>query len=230
MTTAIWWLRRDLRLTDNQALHAALQHADSILPVFVLDDALWESPYVGGKRLAFMLGGLRAVDTDLRDRGSRLIVRRGRPADVLAQLADDAGAQTIFAEADFSPYARSRDRAVAERGALTHTDGLAVRPPGTVLKNDGDPYSVYSWFRKTWLDRALPTRSDVLPAPDAIATPDSLPSEAIPAAPALPDSVPFEPGEAAAEKRLKAFIDGPIYAYDKKRDRTDLDGTSRISP
>ena len=77
MTTAIWWIRRDLRLTDNQALFAALDHGDQVLPVFILDPKLLSSPYVGPKRLAFLLEGLRVLDADLRERGSRLIVRRG---------------------------------------------------------------------------------------------------------------------------------------------------------
>jgi deoxyribodipyrimidine photo-lyase len=78
MQTAVWWIRRDLRLTDNQALASALEQAKSVLPVFVLDPALWNSRTAGPKRLAFLLGGLRALDADLRARGSRLIVRQGR--------------------------------------------------------------------------------------------------------------------------------------------------------
>ncbi|MEZ4557380.1 MAG: deoxyribodipyrimidine photo-lyase [Caldilineaceae bacterium] len=86
MTRAIWWIRRDLRLTDNQALHAALDHADEVLPVFVLDEALLASPYVGDKRTAFLFDGLRALDAALRERGSYLIVRRGDPVAELARL------------------------------------------------------------------------------------------------------------------------------------------------
>ena len=32
METAVWWIRRDLRLTDNQALAAALNAADRVIP------------------------------------------------------------------------------------------------------------------------------------------------------------------------------------------------------
>ncbi|MDX1523270.1 MAG: deoxyribodipyrimidine photo-lyase, partial [Anaerolineae bacterium] len=52
MKTAIWWIRRDLRLTDNQALTAALEQAEHVVPAFILDPALLNSPYVGQKRLA----------------------------------------------------------------------------------------------------------------------------------------------------------------------------------
>ena len=84
VTQIIWWIRRDLRLTDNQALAAALAQGEQVIPVFVLDPALLDSPYAGEKRLAFLFGGLRQLDADLRARGSRLVVRRGEP---LAELA-----------------------------------------------------------------------------------------------------------------------------------------------
>jgi deoxyribodipyrimidine photolyase len=80
MTTALWWVRRDLRVTDNQALAAALAYAEQVVPVFVLDPALLDVPTAGEKRVAFLFSGLRQLDVDLQARGSRLIVRRGHPA------------------------------------------------------------------------------------------------------------------------------------------------------
>ncbi len=103
VTTAIWWIRRDLRLTDNQALSAALARADRVVPVFILDPALLASPYLSPTRLAFLLGGLRQLQTDLQVRGSRLIVRQGSPGDELAALRAECDADSIFAEEDFSP-------------------------------------------------------------------------------------------------------------------------------
>ena len=94
-TTVIWWLRRDLRLADNLALGAALAQAGRVIPVFVLDTALLEGPSSSPTRTAFLLGGLRALDADLRARGSRLVVRRGRPGDVLAQLVAETGATAV---------------------------------------------------------------------------------------------------------------------------------------
>jgi hypothetical protein len=35
--TAVWWIRRDLRLADNEALHAALAAADQVIPLFIAD-------------------------------------------------------------------------------------------------------------------------------------------------------------------------------------------------
>jgi deoxyribodipyrimidine photo-lyase len=233
MRTAIWWIRRDLRLTDNQALASALAHAEQVLPVFILDPALLASPYVGSKRLAFLLAGLRELDADLRARGSRLILREGDPHDALAALSAESGAAAIFAEEDFSPYARRRDTRVAQQLPLDLVGGLTIHPPGTVLKGDGSPYTVFTPFSRRWkAQTSLPT-SSVLLAPVHIPTPDTIKGQPIPSEPALPAGVPFQPGEAQAQRRLGAFVDAqtaPIDHYAETRNRLDLEGTSQLSP
>ncbi len=65
--TAVWWIRRDLRLTDNQALTSALAQAEQVTPIFILDPALW-SARASAKRLAFLLNGLCQLDADLGTR------------------------------------------------------------------------------------------------------------------------------------------------------------------
>ncbi len=229
MTTAIWWVRRDLRLADNQALAAALAHAELVIPVFVLDPALLDSAYVGDKRLAFLFEGLRRLDADLRARGGRLVIRRGEPAGELAALVEETGAQVLFAEEDYTPYSHRRDARVAEQLPLTLTGGLTVHPPGLVCKADGDPYVVYTPYSRTWKRLPYPTAGDVLQAPEQLSTPavEGLP---IPDEPAPSADVPFEPGEAEAQRRLDEFVNKAIYRYAEARDRLDLDGTSGLSP
>jgi len=69
----IWWIRRDLRLSDNPALQAAVADGRGLVPLFILDRHPIQFP--AAKRQAFLLTGLRQLDADLRSRGSRLIVR-----------------------------------------------------------------------------------------------------------------------------------------------------------
>ncbi len=227
---AIWWIRRDLRLADNDALAAALAHARRVVPVFVLDPALLNSPYAGSQRLAFMLAGLRALDADLRARGSRLIVRRGRPVEALARLAAETGASAIFAEEDYSTYAKRRDDEVLIHLPLRLVGSTAVRPPGTVLKRDGTPFTVFTPFSRAWLAQPLPDEADLRPAPDALPDPGDVAGEPLPDAPAYSPGAPFPPGEAEAHRRLRRFVAERIDAYSERRDRVDLDGTSQLSP
>ena len=233
MERVLWWARRDLRLADNRALNAALNQAEQVVPVFVLDPMLLERYEASTKRLAFLFGGLRALDRDLRARGSRLVIRRGRPADELAALVDETGAGAVFAEEDFSPYARERDERVAKRMSLRLEGSHLVHPPGSVLKSDGDPYVAFTWFARTWKSLPVPGPGDLLPSPERLPTLGDVASLSIPDQPGLPDQVPFPPGETEAQARLAAFARGeqaPIERYAERRDRMDLDGTSRLSP
>ncbi len=243
MTTAIWWLRRDLRLTDNLALSHALAQAEQVIPVFILDPGLLSSPYGSAKRLAFLLGGLRQLDVDLQAKGSYLIIRQGRPIDELAALMAESQADHIFAEADYSPYARRRDEQIADHLPLRLVDGLTVHSPTAVSKTDGTPYTVYTPFSRAWKALPLPQANAVLPAPSSIRTPAGLASVPLPTEPGLPDTAPFIPGETEAHRRLNLFAgqvsrntseteedDYPIFSYANTRNRMDLEGTSQLSP
>jgi len=238
MTTHIWWIRRDLRLADNQALAAAMSNGATVVPLFVLDDRLLTAPTAGAKRLAFLWQGLAALDADLRRRGSRLIVRRGDPAVEIARLAAETAATAVYAEEDYSPYARRRDATVAGAVPLHRLPGLTVRPADIVRKADGGIYTVFTPFSRAWKALPLPQRSDLLPAPARLTPPPAdLASLPLPVATAA--SPLFPAGEAEAQRRLAAFVGaagqsgerpGPIARYADDRNRLDLAGTSQLSP
>ena len=232
MSTAVWWIRRDLRLTDNQALASALAHADQVIPVFVLDPALWLAG-ASDKRLAFLLSGLFQLDADLRDRGSRLIFRQGHPLDELTALMAETDARDLWAEEDYSPYARRRDAQVAKCLPLRWVSSLTVHPPAAIVKADGKPYTLFTPFSRAWRALTPPALNSVLPAPERISTPTNVSSSPLPTQPTLPVAVPFSPGEAKAQARLAVFVDRddlPVYRYGDGRNRMDLDGTSQLSP
>jgi deoxyribodipyrimidine photo-lyase len=222
-----------MRITDNQALTSALSHAEQVIPVFILDPTLLTSTYVGSKRLAFLMEGLRQLDSDLRARGGRLIVRLGEPLVELAALRAESGADPIFAEEDVSPLARRRDTHVASELPLRLVGGLTLHPMGAVLKSDGTPYTVFTPFSRAWKDLPLPSRGELLRAPRQVTVPTALSSEPIPAEPILPSALSFAPGEAEAQRRLAIFLDGeppPVHDYADGRNRMDLAGTSQLSP
>jgi deoxyribodipyrimidine photo-lyase len=203
---------------------------DQVIPAFVLDPILLNSPFNSARRTAFMLNGLRALDTELHARGSRLIVRGGDPEQVLADLRAETGAASIFAQRDVTPYAVQRDRRVQRALPLVLTDGLSVHPPGEVVRQDGGAYTVFTPFSRAWLARPLPGPRDLLPAPARILTP-KLASIPIPDAPG--EHPTFPAGEQEAFRRLEAFYARrpfPIGRYALDRDRPGIDGTSGLSP
>jgi deoxyribodipyrimidine photo-lyase len=233
MKTIIWWIRRDLRLTDNEALFNALERAEYVLPLFILDSDLISSKYVGDKRLGFLYAGLEQLDQDLRAVGSELILREGRPFEVFQALQTEIKFDAIFAEGDYSPYARKRDSKLHDSFPIEFFGGPTFRHPMAIRKKDGEPYTVFTPFSRAWKALPFPETKDILSKPDRIPTPSGLKSIPIPST-ALPfkDSA-FIPGEAEAQRRLKNFLTGDspqIYEYADNRDRMDLDGTSQLSP
>ncbi|HAV76447.1 MAG TPA: deoxyribodipyrimidine photo-lyase [Anaerolineae bacterium] len=220
--TAIWWIRRDLRLTDNAALHSALK-VGSVLPVFILDPAFSsQSP----RRKDFLYAGLDALDKNLRKHQSYLVIRTGKPLNVLRQLIQETNAKQIFAEEDFTPYARKRDLEIKNHLPLSLVSGQTVHHPNKVLKADGKPYTVYTPYSKIWKTK-LPSKLELYPAPEKINTPFKLTSGHLP--PFQADPL-FPAGEKEALVRLEEFLFRKIHAYGEDRNRMDLDGTSSLSP
>ena len=109
--TCVLWFRRDLRLRDHPALHAAAGDGP-VVALFVLDQALLKP--AGAPRVAFLYRTLRSLDEQLREHGGRLLVRRGDPADAVPRVVAEAGASAVHVSADFGPYGRARDEAVEE--------------------------------------------------------------------------------------------------------------------
>ncbi|HUE98105.1 MAG TPA: deoxyribodipyrimidine photo-lyase [Anaerolineales bacterium] len=220
--TSIWWIRRDLRLTDNAPLHAALE-AGPVIPAFMIDPTFSCS---SARRRDFLYEGLHALAKDLRSRGSYLVIRSGKPLDALKQLITETKADSIFAEEDFTPYARKRDGEVARNLPLQLLHGQTVQHPCTVLKGNGDPYTVFTPYSKAWKAKFSAFLS-LHPAPKNINSPAGVSSEPLPKYKISPL---FPAGEQEALVRLEEFLYQRIHTYNENRNRMDLDGTSALSP
>ena len=213
------WFRRDLRLTDNPAWADATALHDEVAALFVLDPALFRP---GTRRSAFLLHQLAALDERLRDLGGRLRVNAGRPEQVVAEVAEEVGAETVHWNRDVSPHSRSRDTAVREAlGAESRTWwGTLVHPPGTILTASGTPYKVFTPFHRTWASTPLPGQPEEQPATILGDAGDGIPEPGTPA--------PMAPGERAALDRMEEYA-ARAGRYADERDDPALDATSRLS-
>ena len=232
--TAIVWFRRDLRVHDHPALHAAAGAHDRVVPLYVLDRRLLGGRFASPARTAFLLGCLRDLDGALRERGAALVIREGRPEDVVPELAREVGARTVSWTNDVSAFALRRDAAVT--GALAR-DGVAAAPHAGNFCADvalprtraGAPMTVFTPFWRQW-ERL--ERRRLVKAPARLRLPDGLEPGAIPGAPVLAEVLPDPfcvPGEGAARAALAAWIDGPVDGYAERHDRL-AGGTSGLSP
>jgi len=235
---AIHWFRSDLRLHDNTALADAAR-AENLAMVFVIDQKLMESRSSGAPRVRFLHGCLERLKADIEKRGQKLILRRGDPVVQITRLLEESRADLLTYNRDYSPYARRRDQAVrriASDGGVKVNDfkDRVVFEPEEVRSRKGEAYRVYTPFRNAWLDRL---RSEGPPVLSRLKLPAPLPglrserlSSAFPPS-LIQDSTRIPPpGEAAASRRLRQFVSGPIATYHIDRDYPAIDGTSRLSP
>ncbi|WP_036725902.1 cryptochrome/photolyase family protein [Patulibacter minatonensis] len=237
-TTEIVWFRRDLRVRDHPALRGATTDAERVVPVFVVDPTITGGSAASGPRAHFLAGCLKELDAALRERGGRLVVRHGDPADVLVALAEEVDAGAVRWTSDASPHARRRDARVTD--ALEAVGVRAVPSPGQYVADpseprtgQGKPYTVFSPFHRVWEHQ---DRRRVLDAPRTLTVPqvagDGLPSPDDVGAGGLPDvPEPFaEPGEEAGLKAARGWLDGPIQDYDDLHDvLAGKEGSSRAA-
>jgi len=224
--TNIWWIRRDIRLNDNQSLHAALEGADYLVPLFIIEPELMAE--AAPKRRSFLLSALADLDTQLRKRGSQLILRQGPANKAFQSLSEKLEDMAIYAHEDFSPFARHRDEEIKADFNLKFSQGVVLRHPTSVLKDDGDPYVVFTPYKNTWYEKPLPTPADTLPVPEKLhPLPEGLQTKSLPEADA---PAGFPGSEEEARKRLSRFIENGIGKYQSRRDRMNLEGTSQLSP
>ena len=225
--SAVLWFRRDLRLDDHPALLAAAGDGP-VTALFVLDDELRKPS--GAARVAFMYRTLRALDGQLRAHGGGLVVRRGKPENVVPAVAKEAGASAVHISADFGPYGRARDERVEKALdiQLVRTGSPYAVAPGRVTKGDGSPFKVYTPFYRAWSGHGW--RKPARTKPGAVDW-RRLDGTGIPHDPELPAGLTLpEAGEAAALDAWRRFRRSHLSGYDSERDRPDLDRTSRMSP
>lgn len=234
--TIVWFRGKDLRLSDHPPLQAAME-SDDVIPLFVLDPYFFAPRRAQGlpHRMEFLLESLRALESALIQRGSRLLVVAGKSVEVLPRLLREWKADRVVAQRWVEPFARERDRRLREvLGARFELyEGETILPPGTLRTGAGNPYAVFSQFARAFRQRV--SIGTPMPAPRCLRPlPEDIPAalDAIPSCEQLgidPNIALLRGGEQSALARLSLFLREAATAYREHRDRMDLVGTSRLS-
>lgn len=233
----ILWFRSDLRLLDQPMLAAAVATGRPLVPVFVLDpetEALGAAP-------KWRLGlAVEAFAAALAGIGLPLVLRRGPALAVLRELLAGTGAGGVWWSRLYDPDSVARDTAVktalkAEGIEARSFAGHLLHEPWEVQTGAGGGYRVFTPYWNAM--RGLPVAAP-LPAPVRARGPERpVPGERLAdwrlaaamdrgARVVLPHQAV---GEAAAQARLAAFLDGPVEGYAAARDLPGVAGTSRLS-
>jgi deoxyribodipyrimidine photo-lyase len=233
---ALVWFRRDLRDFDHAALHAALGAHERVHCAFVFDteilDALRSRT---DRRVTFIWESVVELRAALEARHGGLHVLHGPAREVIPRLAAGLGVGTVYANRDYEPGAIARDREVAVGLRQAGID-FRTRKDQVIFELDevrtcsGGPFSVFSPYRRAWLEKLEP--QDVAPLEAG-----GLDARLAPAGGAMPtlEALGFErarlplPAGMSGAARLWAAFRRRIAGYAARRDYPALDATSRLS-
>ena len=240
MKPAIVWFREDLRLADNPALHAACARGAPLVCLYLWDEDRSDHWSAGAASRWWLHHALEALAQSLSAHGGRLVLRRGSAADVLKSVIAETGADAIYWNRCYAPYAMARDRALktafAEQGIEVRSfPGNLLLEPWELTTQEGRPFRVFTPFLKALRQSHVPAP---LPRPRRLHFAPAIGSEPLTAWSLVPQapnwaatwSQYWVPGESGALRRLKEFLERDLSAYALSRDWPARAGTSRLSP
>lgn len=243
MKRQLVWLRSDLRLRDNSALHAAAERGP-VIALYLLSPGQWQRHDDAPCKVDFWLRNLRELRAGLDQRRIPLLIRTADHWDeapkVIAKLCRELEIETLHVNEEYGVNETARDAAVKK---ALEQDGIRLRShldqllftPGTLLTKGGTYFQVYSQFRKVCYERLNLGVPGLAPVPRAqqaldIAS-DEVPGQVEafePPPAALSEEWPA--GEEAAHERVELFAEEILKTYQDTRDLPARDGTSRLSP
>ncbi|MEM6610766.1 MAG: FAD-binding domain-containing protein [Cyanobacteria bacterium P01_C01_bin.72] len=240
----LFWHRRDLRISDNLGLATATEETSKVVGVFCLDPGILDRDDIAPARVTYMIGCLAELQSSYQKLGSQLLIIRGEPATAIPQLAEALNAQGVFWNLDVEPYAKKRDRAVAEAlnaqgiSSKNFWDQLLHAPGEITTKSTDSPYKVYTPFWRAWNSEDKPAIASEIKQLEGLsaAQRETAAQAGVIALPTPQDlgyewdyPLLLEPGETAAHNKLAEFCDRAIYCYDEERNFPYVDGTSQLS-
>jgi deoxyribodipyrimidine photo-lyase len=233
----LFWFRKDLRLEDNVGLARAARDADGdVVPFYASEPALLGRPDMAATRVRFVLESLAALSGACERAGSRLVLDHGDAVETVLRAARAAQASAVYWNDEYEPSLRARDDAVeralrdAGVGAKRFHDRLLV-PPGAVMNQTGDPFVVYTPFRRACEALPLATMAPVTGVTRLAA--HELPARPIATLAQLgfeePRAERWPGGAGAARQRLDGFLAQGLARYEKERDVPAAGASSRLS-
>ena len=156
MKVSIFWFRRDLRLSDNTALFNALKLDKRVQPIFIFDTDIVDELSKDDARINFIYQNLKEINSALETHNSSVRIFKCSATEAWQQIISEYTIENVYINEDYEPYALKRDKEIStllESNSISlryYTDQVVFKP-GTILKEDGLPYTVYTPFKKKWL-------------------------------------------------------------------------------
>ena len=240
---ALVWFRGDLRLHDNPALRNAFEQSKNVHAIFIFSNNQLNKHNESNVKIDFLKSNLFLLEAKLNKLNVPLtIIDSGgfdNDASLIEQFIEKKNIKKVFWNNQFGEDEAKRDKLVKfflDKKNLsyeTYNDQI-IYEPGFLKTGQGLPYSVFTPFKRKWIENFemdfldieyryearnnLDYSSNVRDFDFNYKKTHQVNMELWPA------------GEDEAETRLLRFLNEKAIDYSKNRNDPILDGTSRISP
>ena len=160
--------RRDLRIVDNNGLNLAMKQYDNIIPIFIFtpEQIGDKNKFRSDNAIQFMCESLKELDYDLKKQGSKLHIFNGENTTVLKRIFNTIDVENVVYNMDYTPYAKKRDKSIrllCKKNSVNcvEVEDYLTNKVGTILKPNGEPYTVFTPFKNKGLtfDVAKPSKN-----------------------------------------------------------------------
>ena len=237
------WFRADLRVVDNTALLEACRCSDKLVAIYLSTPMQWHEHNVAPIQVDFIRRRLGILRQQLNELNIPLLVEEiagyAEVPQAILELANQFNIRHVFCNKQYEWNERQRDDVTAQllrnnQVRFSQFDDACILAPGRVLTQKGEPFKVFTPFRREWLKiyhrelpqvQAVPERQQSLTMTDErlVSSPVNL---TYPEA----ESVNWPVDEEAVRQRLLTFCEEKVAAYHRQRDFPAIDGTSCLSP
>ncbi|CAL5228304.1 g11410 [Coccomyxa viridis] len=143
---SVMWFRSDLRMHDNAALAAADKEGSSLLAVYCFDPREYSKSgsgisSTGPYRAQFVIDAVTDLRESLRAAGSNLIVRCGKPEEVLLDIVKKTGASKVYCQGEATYEEAQVERRVAS-ALKTENAQLKTSWSSTLFDIDALPFKL----------------------------------------------------------------------------------------
>ncbi len=240
---ALVWFRSDLRLQDNPALRNAFEQAKNVHAVFIFSNNQLKKHNEANVKIDFLKSNLFLLEEKLDKLNVPLTIIDSdgfdNDASLIEQFIEKKNIKKVFWNNQFGEDEAIRDKLVKillDKKNIdyeTYNDQI-IYEPGFLKTGQGLPYSVFTPFKRKWIENFemdfldieyryearnnLDYSSNVRDFDFNYKKTHQVNMELWPA------------GEDEAETRLLRFLNEKAIDYSKNRNDPILDGTSRISP
>lgn len=259
VSTVAYWFRRDLRIQDNTALHAASEQARAAKKPLICfyincpEEIEWHG--LSPARVDFMHETLQGLKTELRPLNIPLaFITAEKRSDIVpatTSFLKDNGVFHLYANFEYEVDELRRDIKLLKSSdgsihvSLHHDQ--CVMEPGSMTTGSGGPMKVFTPYHKAWLARVKsnPGLLNTVCAPSANEPSSSKELSALfnSKAPDVPKGKEFKTdqererirklwpaGHSAGIQRMEHFLKDKIEKYMETRSQPAADSTSRMSP